>query len=840
MPKLIRMLAALMLIACTGNSGCMIRMNPGPLGTRSEMQLKIKTFTTNLDDEDPAVREKAAYGLVNVFADVPYYNAEDMQSEIINVSPKLYHIITSDQNTNVRVAAIRAIDRILQGVMSKTSEVVPVLDSVIRGVDNPTEVRLAAIEAITHFAKWTDVGRENVLAEMLRDESPKIRAGALEGLETSRIAKETLTPLVIKCLDDESAPVRAQAASTLGNFYNQYPGSGLPTPPEEVLKALTKALDDYDPEVRFVAAVSLGLLNANEERILPILIGALDKPEWQFDAIRALERIGPKAAGAVPRLIQILKLSANEPSISELIRTLDPGVDFLEYLKEHYPDSLFLADLEKEGVESIKVVSGISDERSIEMYWANGLKGNIYPGDSYVFLHASAVYTSGSPLMSRLYFYDEIRALAALALGEIGPEPGVVDALIESINDKESTMRFVALLALKNFPDKARKALPLIIERLKDEDDEVRQSAEYAIAEFGADAADAVPALISAFNDKQPWEKAAVFSALARIGPKAKAALPIINEILDNADISNKNLYGDLYEHAAQALINIGPESGDRESFLKELLKHKNPYVRGAAVKALGELGPKSVPVMLKLIGDDDSYVRESLLETLGKVGEQSAEVAGYISGRLLDEDLNIRYKAADVITQMGPKAKGAVPGIVKILESANANNGMLPAAKNFKQDASSKQTIDLCVEALGAIGPGAADAVEVLNALLSYGQPDTRAHVIYALVNIGPVAAESIPAIIDNLTDSQGNVRKAAAYALGVFGPAAIDAVPSLIRLLSDADDGVRWNAATALGLIGPGGEEAIEALQKVADEDANGEVRKAAKGAVGKIGGA
>ena len=113
--------------------------------------------------------------------------------------------------------------------------------------------------------------------------------------------------------------------------------------------------------------------------------------------------------------------------------------------------------------------------------------------------------------------------------------------------------------------------------------------------------------------------------------------------------------------------------------------------------------------------------------------------------------------------------------------------------------DASDRQH---SAEALGRIGPAAAEAVPALATTLgSAKEEDVRCAAAEALGRIGPAAAVAMSALLAALRDPEKKVRRGAAEAFGRIGPAATEAVPALAANLHEPGEHVRWSAATALG---------------------------------------
>ena len=107
-----------------------------------------------------------------------------------------------------------------------------------------------------------------------------------------------------------------------------------------------------------------------------------------------------------------------------------------------------------------------------------------------------------------------------------------------------------------------------------------------------------------------------------------------------------------------------------------------------------------------------------------------------------------------------------------------------------------------VAADALDEIGP---PAVPVLIQALKDGEEVLRERAAEALGRIGPGAKHAVPALIQVLKDQDSRVRVAAAWALGRIGPAAKDALPALNELLKDEFKDGREAAEEALKKIQP-----------------------------------
>jgi hypothetical protein len=95
-----------------------------------------------------------------------------------------------------------------------------------------------------------------------------------------------------------------------------------------------------------------------------------------------------------------------------------------------------------------------------------------------------------------------VREIATEALGEIGPEEGVVPALIHALEDSSGDVAEAAAEALGEIGPKAAEAVPALIQALEDGRSAVRHDAASALGKIGPQAVEAVPALIRALEDE--------------------------------------------------------------------------------------------------------------------------------------------------------------------------------------------------------------------------------------------------------------------------------------------------------------------------------------------------
>ncbi len=221
-------------------------------------------------------------------------------------------------------------------------------------------------------------------------------------------------------------------------------------------------------------------------------------------------------------------------------------------------------------------------------------------------------------------------------------------------------------------------------------------------------------------------------------------------------------------------------------------LKSSNPEVRAEAARKLAASGDrKTVPALIRALGDEDPEVRVEVAKAVGSFVHPAA---------------------------IDPLAT-ALSGLSRTAKSRRAASGKDPESAEYEALAT----------ALGRQGPPATTA---LVGLLRSDDKEARRWAAYALGLTRD--ARAIGPLAERLEDNRSEVRKAAAQALGdISDPGA---AVHLKKALASRDPETRRVAAAALGTLG--GEAAAEALIS-ASEDENEAVQLAAIDALRRIGG-
>src|SRR5262249_19284187 len=137
------------------------------------------------------------------------------------------------------------------------------------------------------------------LGQASKDEHGGVRVAAAEALAAIDPRAPDSLATLRKLLRDDSAEVRAQAATALGGVFG---AEARPAAPD-----LLKALWDEAAQVRSCAAESLGRVGPGAENAAPALAALLTgegEPDHVYSAAaEALGRLGPAARAAAPTLV---------------------------------------------------------------------------------------------------------------------------------------------------------------------------------------------------------------------------------------------------------------------------------------------------------------------------------------------------------------------------------------------------------------------------------------------------------------------------------------------------------------------------------------------------------
>jgi HEAT repeat protein len=311
------------------------------------------------------------------------------------------------------------------------------------------------------------------------------------------------------------------------------------------------------------------------------------------------------------------------------------------------------------------------------------------------------------------------------------------------------------------------------------------------------------------------------------------------------------------------------PPAKSTEEWIADL-QGRQPAARRKAAEAIVQRGAPAVIDALDAITaiqSDASYrIVHPAVQALAARGP---EIIKPLREALRSKRAGVRIGAANVLCEMGPKAKGAVHALGNALGDDN------PWVRR------------LAVESLGNCGADAAPVTLQLIPMLTHEDRVTRLHAVVTLTQIGPdaqgasdplvkvrdhdpdseirqaavtalyqvdldrvvkeaddrmtkeaddQASKEIRGLVGRLTGKDPADRVVAARVLGDKGWSAMQAMPALAKALCDRDKWLREAAAKALGSMGDAAEPTVPNLQRLAT-DLEPEVQTAAEQALKEI---
>jgi HEAT repeat protein len=397
------------------------------------------------------------------------------------------------------------------------------------------------------------------------------------------------------------------------------------------------------------------------------------------------------------------------------------------------------------------------------------------------------------------------------------PEEGNIDVLIQRLQSNDPKTQKEALASFSNCGRKVWPAALALAHVVETSTPENKKTALGILAESEPEASPARPAINKALNDPDPAvrRKAALCALKTGVGDRETAnrllsvALrerPGADDRLDDFwEIGNISVRARGLE---AALLATAEDEGEEES------------IRSRAAFDLGQLwadpGHRVVPALRKLLRKGSHSVRVQAARALWQLDEPAeglvptlAEIfARYkpspdrtpLDDLFWDHELPVR-RAGDLIKEIGPEAKAALPTLIAALDNPR------PVVRIA------------AVTALGGIGAEATPAIERLGKSLrettAFSMP--MAHHDYCVSDEAATALQRIGlasggTLILALNDKDERVRLNAAKALGELPDPRGQSAAALTKLLDDHEPWIRGTAVVALGKLGS--ETAFRAL--------------------------
>lgn len=332
----------------------------------------------------------------------------------------------------------------------------------------------------------------------------------------------------------------------------------------------------------------------------------------------ALGKIGPKAAGAVPHLVDTLRLDKDAK------------------VQEAAAYALGEVCLSGPGATAA-VLGALGDaltshpDPAVRRSAAVAL-GNIGLANPQVLAALNGKAEDDNPA---------VRQNVAWALGKVGDDN--IATLRKLLHDADTVVKMNAANAVAaHDAPRAKLAVTELLSCCNDKDGELKRAAVVALVKLvGPEDSGKAGPLVAALGDKDLEVRRNAAFALGNIGgPTGKTAVPLLREILRSGELEER-------KQAAAAIKNIAVDAREAIDDLRVALKDKNKELRQYVAVALGGLeraAEKAVPELAALVTD-------------------------------ANEELDVRVAAAVALSRIGPvpAALTAAPELLRVVEDDKA-----------------------------------------------------------------------------------------------------------------------------------------------------------------------
>ncbi len=384
-----------------------------------------------------------------------------------------------------------------------------------------------------------------------------------------------------------------------------------------------------------------------------------------------------------------------------------------------------------------------------------------------------------------------VRHEAVVALGAIGPAAkSAAPDLVKLLQGSELILKYEALMSLRAINAQPAGLAKTVAPLLGDADRLIRVEAAATVVALKLEGRQAaIATLVEALKDGRAGVRSAAIPWLTQSGAAAVTAL---RGVLQSGGAAAQGA-------AIEALGNMGPVAAPAVPQLLELAKSDSAAVLSQVADALGDIAAdpqQALPVLEKLCQHDTAAVRISALQALGAYGRSAAAAVGQLQKSLTDGDVMVRLAACDALAALGPEAKPAIGALSQALKDTEGAVTLRAA------------------EALGSIGPA---AVPELQTLLD--DPQFGSLALQTLELMGSVARPASGAILKHLEGADGLPQRQLCLALAATGADLKVAGPVLKKILNDPKSEARAVAAYTLGRLGD--RSAIKDLTNVIEDE-------------------
>jgi HEAT repeat protein len=424
----------------------------------------------------------------------------------------------------------------LGGIGPEARDAVPALRKLL--LDSAPKIQGRTAHTLAQIGTRASAAIPELTAVLKTSRVPSTQMFAAQALWKIASRVEEALPVLLDILGrpgEDNAVYRAAAARTLGDI----------GPPALVaVAALTDARNDPHEKVKAAAVSALEAIGPPQTEEVDRLVEGLksDHLTYRIECTRALAMVGRDRKDAIPELIKGLKHP--EPRVRVLS---------VRALKAIVPGS------EKDGKtkEAATALVGALKEASGEM------RSAVIEALAALGPEAKDALAQLRVLLKEKNVKQQLLILGAMADMEKEAKDAVPELIALLKENDEKELRATAALALGNIGPNARAALDALRKRLKDPDSFVRVFAARALHMIDpALLMESVPVLASCLHvEEEPGIRAAAAQALGEVGADV---LKVRRSVLDSLEQMRRSREPQLREAAEIALRSIDPKGRRR------------------------------------------------------------------------------------------------------------------------------------------------------------------------------------------------------------------------------------------------------------------------------------
>jgi HEAT repeat protein len=299
-----------------------------------------------------------------------------------------------------------------------------------------------------------------------------------------------------------------------------------------------------------------------------------------------------------------------------------------------------------------------------------------------------------------------------------------VEALAQLLSDPRARGGAARVLAMLG--SRAGPAIASLCRALESDEAAVRLLAVHTLRDIGVTGSPAVSQLAALADGADPLLRAAAIAALGEIGE------PSVGVLLERARRGGSDA-----ETRVILLQALGASASASEPVLDALSegsRDEDPDVRRAAVASIGVLGvtaPGELQIAIRAADDQVAGVRAAAADALGTATLDQALAVGALVRLTADHDVLVQQRALSALARLRPAAPDHVIAVARALQTSE-----------------SALSRSLAALALREIGPPAIVVLDVLIGWVNDPDPTVRENVVAAIGALGPGAARALPVL--------------------------------------------------------------------------------------------